>query len=577
MGKVYINPPTLPASIRGDGRYVMTLLKDFVDTVSEQVNYINGYTPATSDDSIPVPKYFYLTFSRAGFEFSWSPVDVDNFDHYELRLNKSVGSVIGLLSSTTSVKDSPKLLNRTGIVYLYVVLKDESFSNPCTINYTKAVPAAPNKIAVSKTDEGTLVFFDAVPSDCIGAVVYINGVKYETLESPFLYSGGGVVSDVLIAYYDSFGSGDLVDAYFDPPLVSGFMVERNDCYLHFYWDNTSLYNAKYVIKRGSDLNWDTAELVCEVYTNTYNCIFPNDGAYYFMIKVYDEHGNTSDDASYVSLETVPDIYRNVIVENIQAPLFSGMCHGFVYDDENDSIVLPAGVESGSYYFSSVLPQEYRARNWIDANVFSFSSSDMIWDEADFTWDSHRGEYTWAGLPSDVSPKIKTEIASYVGVEPNCVDMIGFDKTAISSNGVIPNSSHIDYEPSLFTYGAVVTGFDYLTYSINIPANFSVAFCVNSNDISTGAICGFYGLSGYVVLSYSAKSKAFVLNGSSCETVKVVVDYKPNEFMFFGICQFNNSVKLFIKPSSGTGVCSFGTAEMVSYSKFVIGNKYEVIQ
>lgn len=576
MGKVYINPPTLPASIRGDGRYVMTLLKDFVDTVSEQVNYINGYTPATSDYSIPVPKYFYLTFSRAGFEFSWSPVDVDNFDHYELRLNKSVGSAIGLLSSTTSVKDSPKLLNRTGIVYLYVVLKDESFSNPCTINYSKAVPAAPNKIAVSKTDEGTLVFFDAVPSDCIGAVVYINGVKYETLESPFLYSGGAVVSDVLIAYYDSFGSGDIVDAYFDPPLVSGFMVERNDCYLHFYWDNSALYNAKYVIKRGSDLNWDTAELVCEVYTNTYNCIFPNDGSYYFMIKVYDEHGNASDDASYVSLETVPDIYRNVIVENNQAPSFNGVSHGFVYDDENDSIVLPAGVERGSYYFNSVLPQEYRARNWIDANVFSFSSSDMIWDEADFAWESQRGDYTWAGLPISVSPKVKTEIASYIGSEPNCVDMIGFDNSTTSLNGVVPDSSSINYKPSFFTNGAVITGLDYLTYSLSIPANFSICFCANVNDISSGIICGFYGLAGNISLSYSSKCKSFVLSGSSCDTVRVVVDYSLNDVLFFGICQFNNSIKLFIKSASGSSGFSFGSAETIAYSKFIVGNKYEVI-
>lgn len=575
MGKVYINPPNLPTSIRGDGRYLMTLLNNFVSSVSDQVNYINGYVTTTSVSSIPVPKYFYLEFNNSGLEFSWSAVDVDNFDHYELRLNTQVGNNIGLLAKTTDLKCSPALENRTGTAYLYVVLKSGDYSNPYKLNYSKAIPAAPQNVAVSKVEEGTLIFFDSIPSDCMGAVVYINNIPFETLSSTFLYTGGATVSDVLVSYYDSFGCGDTIDAYFDPPLINNFFVERNDCHLHFYWDAVSLYNAHYIIKRNTSNDWDTGEIVCDVATTTYNCIFPNVGSYYFMIKVFDEHGNTSDECTFVTLDTVPDIQRNVIIENYQHPKFLGVKNNLTYDSSTGSLVLPQNVISGFYCFNSVLPQQYRARNWIDYNVFSFSEFNCTWGEADFDWESEKAGYTWTGALSSSAALVRSEIAPYIGADPNVFDHISFDNTLISSNGVVPSYKSISYSPSYFTDGALISCFSYVRYSISLPLEFSCVFSAKVVDIASGLLLSFTGNSGSMSLSYSYSTKSFVFSYTGSDDLSVSVPFFKNDILYFGISQFDNTLKLLVKPSSGSASIKFCSITPVQFTTFTVGKKIEV--
>lgn len=576
MGKVFINPPSLPSTIRGDGRYVLTVLKDFVDTVSNQVNYINGFLPNETDETIAVPKYFYLSFSSNGHEFSWSSVDQVNFDHYELRLNKSVGSSTGLLASTNELKVSPPLANRSGTVYLYVVLTSGDYSSPYKLEYVKAIPSAPEHIAVSKTDEGTLIFFDAIPTNCIGAYVYVNGTRYVSYSNTFLYSGAAIVSDVLVCYFDSFGSGEFIDAYFDPPLVQGFFVERNSSFLHFYWDNVSLYNCKYVIRRNTILDWDSADFVGEVYTNSFNCIFPNNGSYYFLIKAYDEHGNTSDEASYIVLDTVPDIHRNIIIENKENPNFSGCLHNLNYNKSAEALILPAGYTSGNYTFSISLPQKYRARNWIDYNSFSYSKFDMIWADANFTWDSEKGGYSWLGSVSDAVSVVRSEIATYIGIEEDCLDGISFDNFLDTFNKVEPfSSSSVSYSPCFFGDGANVTGFDYITYKFNLPKDFSLVFCIKAVDLTSGVLFFFTNGSNWLRLTYYSSSSSFVLSSSSGEIVRVVFNCSVSDILFFGISSFGSVLKLLVSNSDGVVSSGFCNFTPVAYTSFSFGNNIEV--
>jgi len=577
MGKVYINPPSLPSSIRGDGRYVLTVLKDFVNTVSQQVNYINGYVSNEIDTTVKIPKYFYLNFDSSGLEFSWSSVDQDNFSHYELRLNTNVGSSIGLLSNTTDVKSSPRLLSRTGTVYLYVVLTNGDYSTPFKLDYAKPIPSSPEHIAVSKTEEGTIIFFDAIPSDCIGAFVYINGMKYESLSNTFLYTGESIISDVLVCYYDSFGSGESVDAYFDPPLVRNFLVERNDSFLHFYWDNTSLYNCKYVIRRNAILDWDSAEFVGECKTNSFNCVFPNNGTFYFMIKVFDEHGNTSDQCSYVTLDTVSDIHRNIVLEINKSPDFEGSLQKLVYDSSAQALVLPPSVLSGQFYFSVFLPQKYRARNWIDFNSFSYSQSDLIWESSDFLWDSEEGAHSWVGGVSTVSPVVRSEIAVYLGKEADCVDGVTFNNTLNTFNAVSPYSySDITYDSCLFSDGAVFDCLDFAGYNIALPREFSLVFCVKSTVLESGVLMSFFNDTSNLRLSYYSNLNKFVLKASTGETVSLTFVPKVGDILFFGISSFSSSLKLVISDLNGNVVSSFTTFTSVAYTKFIVGNKVEVI-
>jgi hypothetical protein len=44
LEKTILNVPNLPNHIQGDGRYLMSLLKSFLEQTAEQVNLANGFS-----------------------------------------------------------------------------------------------------------------------------------------------------------------------------------------------------------------------------------------------------------------------------------------------------------------------------------------------------------------------------------------------------------------------------------------------------------------------------------------------------------------------------------------------------
>ena len=582
--KVFVNPPNLPSSISGSGRHVMTLLKQFVGEVAEQVNLLNGYVANVTDNTLPVPSYFYLTFNNKGHEFEWDSVLFEGFDHYELRTDSNTGSPDGLLVSTTELKSTVPLFNRSGTIYLYVVTTNNVYSNPVTLSYTKAFPIAPYDIAVSRTDEGTLIFFAPLPLDCTGANIYINQQRFSTTTNSFLYTGSEIVSDILIAYFDGFGEGDFCDIYFDPPVVQNFIVERNDCYLDFKWDNVSLYNVRYVIRKGISDVWEDAEIIGEILTNSFRYVFPNDGNYYFLIKAYDEHGNCSATASYVILETVPDIFRNVLLVQQEAPAFVGSSVNLSFDDANDAIYLPSGQFFGEYYSSVSLPQKYRARNWIDYNVYSYSGVGYTWSDFAFSWDSGKGALSWSGELSNNTSVVKNEIALKVGLPVNTMDAISFNNTLVSENSVSPvDNTNISYGDCYFTDGLVVKPTDGVLYNLDIPQDFSCVFTArpladwDADELYSGSFLKFIGDGVWLEVKYDDNSKAFILNDHLGNSLSASLSVDINDIIFIGISQASSIRKFFVKSKVASDLgYNFGSFVSQKYNSLFLGNSVGVL-
>ena len=62
--------PELPTTVKGDGRYVLSLLRKYLKSVNEQVNIANGFTEDEVEENkkgdFTRPKNFTLTFDRMG-------------------------------------------------------------------------------------------------------------------------------------------------------------------------------------------------------------------------------------------------------------------------------------------------------------------------------------------------------------------------------------------------------------------------------------------------------------------------------------------------------------------------------
>ena len=362
--------PDLPAVIQGDGRHVMSLLKDYLAESTKQVNLANGFTQEDIDDeadgAVQTPRNFTLTFTRDGGRFTWDHIrDIASLAFYELRTDVYVGEETGLLERTVNNYSTAMPVTFVGHVYLYAFNQDGLYSNPAEILYNKPRPDAPTNISITTNADGTMVTFSEIPNNCIGAYVYIDNKRYTAYDNVYIISDDiEGVEQIKVSFFDQFGEGEQGILYLVLPDVTGLLVERNGPELDFYWDPINIYNVKYVVKVCSELSWERGTELFRTATNDKNRrLYPNRGDYYLMVKAYDEHGNYSKNAAYQFMTTETDISRNIILEFDQADTaYSGSKLNVYYDPVLSGVTLEADATYGEYIFNVELDQEYKARN-----------------------------------------------------------------------------------------------------------------------------------------------------------------------------------------------------------------------
>lgn len=547
--------PSLPKSIQGDGRYLMTLLNNFLEEMAGQVNLANGFSAEEikpTAGAYPTPRDFYLSFTRAGGLFTWSHLaDLSNLSYYELRTDISISSPYGVLERTVRNQSDKLPVNYSDTVYLYAVSKDGVYSNPSVLNYTKARPDAPQDIAVTNTSEGTLITFLAIPSNCIGAHVYIDGNMYDTLDNVFLVKGGGKIKSVEVAYYDNFGEGERGYLYLILPDVTGFLVERNGSELDFYWDAINIYGVKYLVKVGTELSWEQATELFRTSTNDKNRrLYPNTGTYYLMVKAYDDNGNYSENAAYQIMDNVPDIQRNVILKFPQQDvLYNGVKINTFYDPVIEGVTLDREADYGEYIFDVKLDQRYRARNWLESGLMSVTKSTLVWVDSDFTWGE--AEQSWAGLIGDADSSIfKQEIALKTEGGVDSLFTADFNGKLTTDEGIEPTKKQHadDYTGGRWAQGLKITDLTILEYDVPLQTReFSMVFYLRA----TGALsdCSLITLTNndkdYMRLGYNRTEKHFYLVTSGGVTLTVPFDSTKQDYFTFGISQDEGELMLLV--------------------------------
>lgn len=491
LQKRILNLPSLPNTVQGDGRYLMSLLKNFLEQATLQVNLANGFSAEEinpSQSAYPTPRDFFLSFSRLGGVFSWSRIaDESNLAYYELRTDKNVGSAYNLLDRTTDNNSTKMPLSYSSTVYLYAVSKDAVASNPSELAYTKARPDAPTDISLTVTNEGTLITFLEIPLDCIGATIYIDNVPYTSTDNIFLLKEAPATIDkVEVAYFDQFGEGEHGVLYITLPDVTGFLVERNGSELDFYWDALNVYGVSYVVRVGREPDWGKGVELFKTKTNDKNrYIYPNTGEYYLMVKAVGEHGNYSRNAAFYFVGNDQDIHRNVILRfNQEDTLYAGNKLNMYYDPTVGGVTLEREATRGEYVFEVNLPQKYRARNWLEFNPLISLDSDTEWDDLNLQWDDLE-HLAWAGELGDLeTAEFRKQIAY-----PKENDILSLfdarlngDLKAVTGETPIESKNANDFKPGRWASGLYMSQLTQLAYKLGkLPSDFTFSFCLKVLD------------------------------------------------------------------------------------------------
>lgn len=562
--KTKLTVPNLPTTVQGDGRYLMSLLKSFLEQSTAQINLANGFTAEEieegSDGAVQTPRDFRLTFTRLGGEFSWSHIrDIENLAYYELRTDTNYGSNMGLLERTIDRSSLIMPINPIGKVYLYAFNKDGEVSNPAELLYNKPRPDAPTDISITVNNEGTLISFSEIPSNCIGAHIYINDKQFTALDNIYLLTDNIQAEVIRIAFFDQFGDGESGYLYLVLPDVTGFLVERNGPELDFYWNPVNVYNVRYVVKVCSELSWEKGTELFRTATNDKNRqLYPNRGEYYLMVKAYDEHGNYSKNAAYWLMTTPTDISRNVILEYPQnETAYSGVKINVFYDPSVQGLTLNRDVKRGEYIFDIELDQEYRARNWLEYTAFTSRGGDLIWADANFTWAESMRQ--WAGILGNVdSANVRQEISYYIGTGADYLFFATLNGDLLTQDEREPlvavNAD--DFQEGRWHQGLYVGNNTQLSYELaeKTPDAWDMFFNVkHTDDIEDTEIITLHNkeTAAWLTLRYDTTLHAFVLSGS--DGLQLICPYRKKAattYFSFDISQSPTERALFVNDNSG---------------------------
>lgn len=558
--KQQLQMPDLPSVVQGDGRHVMALLRKYLKEMAVQINLANDFEGEPEQDTgLAAPAGFVLRFGVDGGELSWKDVPyLSSLAYYELRTDKNVGSVAGLLEQTTEITSTKLPVDYKATVYLYAVLKNGTYSNASVLTYTKSRPEAPQKINLTKNDQGTLIQFTEIPLDCMGANIYVNNEKFVTEDNIFLYANKStVIETIAVAYFDQFGEGEHAIVYCDVPAVTDFIVERNGAVLDFYWTPLDLYGVQYAVQISESPVWGTGTELFTTKLNKKKMEYPNVGDKYFLIKAFDEHGNYSTEVTWYKLTSAEDLSRNhIITFDEQEAAYPNIKNGLWYDVSSGGLRFADGIYTGEYIFKGELPQEYRARNWTDYKAITTSAEEQWYvKDALYPLDDEWGtSITVAGgrITEGEAVDIKTYIATYEGTDTGDLFIASMDGTTIADTGETPSPcQHADvFKSGTWHTGLSVEELTMLAYRItNTVTQFSSRFCVKyESAIESGFIARWSGESGWIELSYD---DGFCLNGSDGVSVYLPYTWKRLDSLTFCVSQGANERGLYIKSNSGT--------------------------
>ena len=522
-----LTAPHLPSTINGDGRYVMSLLSDFCQDTATLVNRANNVdttAPHTIND-------FRVTFDRQGTLWQWSSVPTALC--YEL----TAGSALLARTSETNARIAPPSFS--GSVTLTAHLADGT-TLASTLSYTKPRPKKPTNITLSRTDDGTIIAYDSVPDDCIGTQLTIDGYTVRTSENSYFYRHDSRLTDIAVAYYDSFGAGDALIISATVPPVTGFFAEQNGDWLDLTWHASSLIGARYIIKVAyREPDWNGAITLTETADTHVRLRYPQAGRAYFLIKAFDTYGNASTEATWTTLDRIADHRKNVIITLDQADThYSGTKTNLYYDAAANGLKLADGNRRGEYLIAVHLPEVYRARSWLEAKLIGVTDDRLCWDDAPFAWESEDASTTiWNGTSGDLIGATLTKEIAEASHPTEGETVWTMDGTLSSAADIAPTEAqHADtFLSARWNQGLLLSPITRLAYKVDATDTFALVFHLTTDTRPADSeIVSLRGDDGTLTLRYT--DGAFTLIGTDNIAVHLPYTFRTRDCLAIGIEQ-----------------------------------------
>lgn len=203
----------IPQAVVGDTYLIAVCTKDeWGESTSPDTSPQMKILVALKTEIPNTPDGFGIDFGTV-CTASWKEVTNTDVAFYEIRTDDNAGAeTSGLLVRTNNLSAILPLTERSGKLYLYAKSAIGKYSAPAILQYSKQPPKKPNPPVLTSTIGGFGLTAEAIPNDCVGMNIYINGTDGEktikTENNSYSHTCGTGIYDVSIAYYDLFGEGE---------------------------------------------------------------------------------------------------------------------------------------------------------------------------------------------------------------------------------------------------------------------------------------------------------------------------------------------------------------------------------
>ena len=203
----------IPQAIVGDTYLIAVCTKDeWGEVTSPDTSPQIKILVALKTEIPNTPDGFEVNFGAA-CTASWKEVTNTDVAFYEIRTDQSPGAeTSGLLARTNNLSAILPLTERSGKLYLYAKSAIGKYSAPAILQYNKQPPRKPSPPVLTSTIGGFGLTAEAIPKDCAGMNIYINGADgqktIKTENNSYSHTCGAGIYDVSVAYYDLFGEGE---------------------------------------------------------------------------------------------------------------------------------------------------------------------------------------------------------------------------------------------------------------------------------------------------------------------------------------------------------------------------------
>ena len=207
----------IPQAIVGDTYLIAVCTKDeWGESTSPDTSPQLKILVALKTEIPNTPDGFGIDFGSV-CTASWKEITNTDIAFYEVRTDDSAGAeTSGLLARTNNLSAILPLTERSGKLYLYAKSAIGKYSTPAILQYNKPIPKKPNPPVLTSTIGGFGLTAEAIPKDCAGMNIYINGTDgqktIKTENNSYSHTCGAGIYDVSIAYYDFFGEGEKSEA-----------------------------------------------------------------------------------------------------------------------------------------------------------------------------------------------------------------------------------------------------------------------------------------------------------------------------------------------------------------------------